>query len=178
MSTIGATCLTLLDWMKRKDPNGQTAKIIELLSQRNDVLSDIMWKEGNLPNGELTTVRTGLPDVYYRLLNRGVAPSKSHTAQITEATSILEARSEVDCKIADMSSNVGEFRLSEARPFLEAMNQKTAITLFYGNSLTNPEQFNGLSVRYALTTATNGNPCWCPATSRSASGRTSSRPAP
>jgi len=142
--------------MKRKDPNGQTAKIIELLSQRNDVLSDIMWKEGNLPNGEITTVRTGLPDVYYRLLNRGVAPSKSHTAQITEATSILEARSQVDCKLADMSANVAEFRLSEARPFLEAMNQKTAYTLFYGNSLSNPEQFNGLAVRYALTTAANG----------------------
>jgi hypothetical protein len=156
MSNLGATALTLVDWMKRKDPNGQTAKIIELLTQRNDVLSDVLWKEGNLPNGHQTTVRTGLPDVYYRLVNKGVAPSKSTTTQITEGTSILEARSEVDCKLAEMNGNIASFRLSEAKPFLEAMNQKTAYTMFYGNTLVNPEQFNGLSLRYASTSAGNG----------------------
>lgn len=156
MSTIGSNVLTLTDWMKRKDPNGQTAKIIELLTQRNDVLGDIVFKEGNLPNGHETTVRTGLPDVYYRLVNQGVAPSKSTTAQITDATSILEARSQVDVKLAEMNGNLADFRLSEARPFIEAMNQKTAYTLFYGNTLVNPEQFNGLSLRYNSLSAASG----------------------
>ena len=156
MSTIGSNVLTLTDWMKRKDPNGSTAKIIELLTQRNDVLSDMMLKEGNLPNGHQTTVRTGLPTVYYRLVNQGVAPSKSTTAQMTVATSILEARSQVDCKLAEMNGNIADFRLSEARPFLEAMNQKTAYTLFYGNTLVNPEQFNGLSLHYNSLTAQSG----------------------
>ena len=39
--------------------------------------------------------------------------------------------------------------------FLEAMNQEMASTLFYGNSGTNPEEFNGLALRYSSLSANN-----------------------
>ena len=63
MATIGATVLTLADWAKRLDPDGKTPTIVELLSMTNEILLDMLWKEGNLPTGERTTVRTGLPTV-------------------------------------------------------------------------------------------------------------------
>jgi hypothetical protein len=95
-ATVGASVATLLDWAKRVDPDGGTSAVAELLSQSNEILTDMQWKEGNLPVGERVTVRTGLPTVAWRLLNQGVAKSKSTTAQIDEACGILEARSEID----------------------------------------------------------------------------------
>ena len=155
-SALSALSLTLTDWAKRLDPDGSPARVIELLTQRNEVLKDVTWMEGNEKMGHVTTQRTGLPDVYYRLINQGVSSSKSTTAQITEGISILEGRSQLDVKLAEMSSNPGALRLSESMPFLEAMNQKTATTLFYGNTTASPEQFNGLAIRYSSLSAGNG----------------------
>jgi hypothetical protein len=156
MAVKGVTALTLADWGKRLDPNGKIDKIIELLSQTNPVLEDMLIVEGNLPTGHRTTVRSGLPSATWRLLNYGVQPSKSTTVQITDAIGMLEAYAEVDKSLADLNGNTSEFRLSEDRAFLEAMNQQMATTLFYGDSSINPQQFMGLSSRYSSKTAGNG----------------------
>lgn len=155
MAAVGGTVLTLADFAKSLDPNGRVATVIELLEQTNDVLMDMLWKEGNLPTGERTTVRTGLPTVAWRLLNQGVAGSKSTKAQIDEQCGMLEAWSEVDKDLAELNGNTPAFRLSEARAFIESMNQEMAQTLFYGNSGLAPEEFTGLSVRYSSLSATN-----------------------
>lgn len=157
MPTINGTVLSLLDHAKRRDATGKTAKIVELLSQSNQIVTDAVWKECNDGTTELTTVRTGLPSVAWRMMNAGVAPSKSTTAQIREATGMLEAYSEVDVALAKLNGDEREFRLSEASAFLEAMNQEAAQTLFYGNAGTAPEEFTGLSPRYSSLTATNGS---------------------
>jgi len=156
MAALNSNVLTLADWAKRLDPDGKTASIVELLSQTNEVLSDMLWVEGNLPTGHRTSVRTGLPTVAWRLINNGVQPSKSTTAQVDEACGILEAWSEVDKDLAMLNGNTATFRLSEAKAFIEAMNQEFVSTLFYGNSGTAPEEFTGLSIRYSDPTATNG----------------------
>ena len=156
MATVGATVLTLADWAKRLDPSGKAASIVELLGQTNEVITDMMWKEGNLPTGDRVTVRTGLPTVAWRLLNKGVSKSKSRTAQIDEQCGIMEARSEIDQKLVELNGNQASFRMSEAQAFIEAMNQEMAQTLFYGNSGLAPEEFTGLSIRYSSSTANNG----------------------
>ena len=155
MATLGTNVLTLADWAKRLDPDGKVPSIVELLSQTNEILTDMLWMQGNLETGHRCTVRTGLPTVYWRLLNQGTQPSKSTTAQIDESIGILDAWSEVDKDLAELGGNVNSFRLSEATAFLEAMNQEMASTLFYGNSSTDPEEFNGLSLRYNDLSAAN-----------------------
>lgn len=155
MAVKSTTALSLADWGKRVDPNGKIDKITELLSQTNTVLQDMPFVEGNLPTGHRTTVRSGLPSATWRLLNYGVQPSKSTTVQITDACGMLESYSEVDKSLADLNGNTGEFRLSEDRAFLEAMNQAMATTLFYGDTSVNPQQFMGLSSRYSSLSAGN-----------------------
>lgn len=155
MATIGSSVLTLADWAKRLDPTGKISLIVELLSQTNEILTDMLWREGNLPTGHRVTVRTGLPTVAWRLLNQGIQPSKSTTAQIDEAVGILEAWSEVDVDLAMLNGNTAAFRLSEAQAFIEAMNQEMAATLFFGNAGIDPEEFTGLSVRYSDLGADN-----------------------
>lgn len=156
MATIGNDVLTLIDWAKRLDPDGKVPTIVELLSQTNEILTDMQWREGNLPTGHRTTVRTGLPTVAWRLLNNGVAPSKSVTAQIDDSCGMLEAFAEVDKDLAELNGNISSFRLSEARSFLEAMNQEMATVLLYGNTAVTPNKFLGLAPRYNdLTNAAN-----------------------
>ncbi len=155
MAGLGSNALTLADWAKRVDPDGKTPMIVELLSQTNEILSDMLWVEGNLPTGHRTSVRTGLPTVAWKLLNQGVQPSKSTTAQIDEACGIMEAWSEIDKDLAELNGNTASFRLSEAQAFIEAMNQEMAQTLFYGNASISPEEFTGLSIRYSSLSAVN-----------------------
>lgn len=148
-ATLSTGALTLLDWAKRKDPDGKTPRIAELLSQRNSMLDDMLFIEGNLETGHRTTIRTGLPTVYWRLLNQGVPPSKSTTAQVDEQSGMLEAWSEVDKDLATLGGNVNSFRLSESKAFIEAMNQEAAQTLIYGNSGIAGEEFTGFAPRYS-----------------------------
>jgi hypothetical protein len=154
-ATLSTNALTLADWAKRLDPDGKTSTIVEMLSQTNEILQDMVWREGNLPTGHRTTVRTGLPTVAWRLINSGVTPSKSTTAQIDEQAGILEAWSEVDKDLIILNGNEAATRMSEARAFIEAMNQEMASTLFYGNVGLAPEEFTGLAPRYSSLSAGN-----------------------
>lgn len=156
MATIGINSATLTDVAKRTDPNGKIAKLVEVLKLTNEVLEDAMWVEGNLPTGHRTTVRTGLPDVTWRLLNYGVQPSKSTTKQVDDTCGMLEAYGEVDKDLANLNGNTAEFRLSEDTAFIEAMNQEMARTLFYGDTTTEPEKFMGLAPRYNALSGYDG----------------------
>jgi hypothetical protein len=157
MTTLTATNPTLVDVAKRLDPNGKVDKIVELLNQTNEIITDATFVEGNLPTGHRTTVRTGLPTPTWRKLYGGVQPTKSRTAQVTDNCGMLEAYAEVDKALADLNGNTAAFRLSEDRAHLEGMNQEFASTLFYGNEGTEPEAFTGLAARYNSLSAENAD---------------------
>ena len=155
MAVLATTALTLADWAKRIDPDGNTPVVAELLSQSNEILMDAMFMEGNLPTGHRVTIRTGLPAVYWRSLNQGVPSSKSTTAQVDESCGMLEAYSRVDQDLALLNGNSDAFRLSEDSAFLEAMNQTQAQTMIYGNPASDPRQYLGLAARYGAITGAN-----------------------
>jgi hypothetical protein len=151
-----AGAVTLLDYAKALDPDGKVARTIDILSQTNEIIDDMLWMEGNLPTGHRTTIRVGLPTAVWRQLYAGVPPSKGIRAQVDDACGMLEARAEVDVDLASLNGNAQEYRMSEAGGFLESMNQSFAQTLFYGDTRTNPERFLGLAPRYSSLSATNG----------------------
>lgn len=157
MAVLGTGQLTLADWSKRLAPDGKIDPVAELLSQQNEVLEDAVFQEGNLPTGHRVTIRTGLPQVYWRALNVGVPTSKSTTAQVDEGCAMLEARSHIDARVLTLNNNSAAFRLSEDSAFLEAMNQEMAGKIFSGNTAVDQKQFTGLGARYSSTTAGNGN---------------------
>ena len=96
MATIGNLAITYADWAKRMDDNFKVANIIEILSQTNEILDDMFVMEGNLPTGHKTTIRTGLPQATWRLLNAGVLNAKSTTAQIVDTCGNLETYAVID----------------------------------------------------------------------------------
>lgn len=148
MTVLGSVLPTLENMAKRLDPDGKPARIAERLTAMNPVLDDMLWKEGNLPTGEQTTVRAGLPAVAFRSLNEGTPRSKSQVGQITEGAAQIAGTHQIDVSEARLSGDVPKYRLDEASAFMEAMNQTMASCLFYGNASTSPKQFTGLAPRF------------------------------
>jgi hypothetical protein len=156
-TTLGTENLTLVDWARRLDPDGKLANVAEVLNETNEVLDDMQWVEGNLSNGHVTTVRTGIPDPTWRKLYSGVLSTKSTTKQVTDVTGMLEARPYVDVDLAKMNGLAPEWRLAEERPHIEGMNQTMADTIFHGDTDLYPERFMGLHPRFNSLTADNGS---------------------
>lgn len=156
MATVGNTYLGLADLYKRQDGNKQIATVIEMLAEKNSILSDAVTVEANDGTSHLTTMRSGLPEATWRKLYQGVQPGKSTTVQVKDATGSLEAWSEVDAKLVKLAKNAGEFRLSEAKAFLQGMNNQMAEAMFYGNQDTNAAAFTGLAPRFNEIGAENG----------------------
>ncbi len=141
--------VTLNDFRARMGSLDKHRDIINVLAQSNPILEDMKFMEGNLPTGIQTTRWTSLPEPSIRRINRGVEPSKGTTEQIVDTCMMLEDRSLVDVKIASMQNDAREFRKAEDEAHVEGFGQKVAKVLFYGDSMTNPDEFNGLSVRYS-----------------------------
>lgn len=149
MSVIGNTYLSLTDAAKAKDPNGSTAKVVEMLTKTNSMLLDMPYVECNDGSQHRTTVRTGLPTVGYRQAYKGVTRSKSTRAQVTDGTAILAAMQEVDELILDLDSDPAGLMYTEAESFIESLNQQFATDLLYADLAANPEKFHGLGPRYS-----------------------------
>lgn len=158
MATINNTVMSLADLAKKTGPAQEILDTIEMLSQINDLTMDLPFREGNLPTGHMYNVRTGLPAVYWRLINQGVPNSKSRTSQATDVCGMLEGRSQLDVVLGELSGNVSKLRMDESKPFFEALAQEMGQTMIYGNQWLAPEEFTGLSPRYsAISGATNAS---------------------
>ena len=147
--------LSLIDLARRTDPNGDAADVAELLSQANEIYDDLVWKEGNTNTGHVFTVRTGIPTGSWRYLNAGIQSSKSTTAQGRVNCGLLEAQSTIDRELLEMADDQNKFRYEEDNAFLEGMAQTMAQQMFYGNALTNPAAFTGLSPYYNTAITAN-----------------------
>lgn len=166
MAEIGATNMTLLDHIKLLEPDGSVAEVVDLLTKRNSVLQDAVWKEGNLPNGHMTTIETGLPTLAWRKYNEGITASKGTTEQVTESTGMLEGLSKVDKKLANMNGNALAYRQTRDNQFLRAFKNDLSTALFYSSTKANPERIMGLTPRYDdyLTADNSENIVICDAT--------------
>lgn len=152
MATIG-TAVTLQDFKRREDNNGNIDQVIELLEDTNEILDDMLWVECNDGTGHKTTVRTGIPEATWRKLNYGVPSAKSTTRQVKDATGMLEVYAKVDKALAEINGNSAAWRLSEETAFIQGISNQLASTIFYGDSSVNPERFTGLTPRYLTPSA-------------------------
>lgn len=157
MASFSISNPTLADYTKSLDPDGSVARVIEVLSQVNEILDDMTWIEGNLPTGHRTVIRSGLPTPTWRKLYGGVQPGKSSRVSVTDNCGMLEAYAEIDKALADLNGNTSAFRLSEDKAHIEGMSQEVARTLFYGNEGAVPEAFTGFSPRYNSLAAENAD---------------------
>lgn len=145
----GSNLLSQIELLKRVDPQGNIADIAEVLNETNEILEDVVFKEGNLPIGDERTIRTGLPEIYWRRHNQGTPPSKSEVASVTETCAEMISRAQIDQSVLELNGMEAQFRATEETPFIEAMGQRFASELFYGDKKKEGEGFTGFSTRYS-----------------------------
>ena len=149
MALLAQQAFTLADYAARLGPNDRIGKIIEMMSQTNDIVSDALFLEANGVESHKTVRRSGLPQTYWRTLNRGVPRSKSQTVGVVDTMGMHEAWSVVDDDIVKINNDQNLFLLSEEMAFLEAMRQEIAKTMFYGNLEIEKASFTGLTAHYS-----------------------------
>lgn len=158
MPAIGNTYLDLLDVYKARDPDGGIAPVIEMLMELNPMLEDMIVEECNNGTTHRHMVRTGLPDVAWGKLYKGIPNSKGTREQVDDVTGFVEGRSTVDMRLMDLAGAAGAaLRLQEAQGFLESIAQEMQETLVYGDDATAPNEFMGLAPRFNSLAAINGN---------------------
>lgn len=158
--------MTLIDWAKKRDPEGKIMSIAYLLSQANELTAVMPFIEGNLPTGHKAAVQTGLPLPTLRRFYQGVAPSKSAMTTIEDTCAMQESRNEVDKDLAELNGDVNAFRLSEAMPHFEANTQLFAQQLLYGDTSVNKDGILGLTPRYNAIAASATTGGLVPATAQ------------
>lgn len=147
--------LTLADWGRRVNPDGNIDDMAATLSQCNDIFKDMLWRESNLPTSHRVTVQTGLPQGIWRRINQGVPFTKGTSAQAEFGIGMLEDYSRVDKKLAELNGNEGAFRMQEDNMHLEGLSQQMASALFYANSSVNPERPTGFATMYNTVSTSN-----------------------
>ncbi len=143
---------TLATWAKQMDPDGSVAMVINVLSEKNEVMQDIPWVEGNLPTGHLITQANSLPTPSWRQFNAGVTPTKAETAQYVEQCGMLDDESIVDIALAELNGNEAEFRAAQDKMKMEGYAQEFVQSVFYESITSNPDRIHGLAPRYSATT--------------------------
>lgn len=138
MAVVGNDVFTLAEYKSRTDADGKIVPITEMLERQDEFLDDIPWLYANGPSAHKTTVRAGLPSISHRRFNKGIASTRSATAQIEFGMCQAAARTELDVDLANLGGNAAAVRLSEAKPHLSAMGQTVADTLIYGDPVANP----------------------------------------
>lgn len=140
--------ITLQDYATRKGVDGNVQHIIKTLTQANGLTDNLKFVECNSGTSHLSTIETGLPEAYWRLLNQGVPTSKDTTKQITDSCAMLEVYAPIDKKLVDIQGdNKADYMLAKESRFLRGLSNQLERNFWYGSSV-NPASFIGLTARF------------------------------
>ncbi len=151
MATLTRDVPNITDISTRYTQDGKPLPIAEILTKRKPVFQDIPWVEANTTNGHRIGVETQLPEAVLRKLNAGVKPSTGKAADITEATAEFASLGQVDKVLAELSTNVSDFRVKKNGRHIEAIGQSFESQFFNGSKIQSAG-FVGLKERYADAT--------------------------
>lgn len=156
MATLTPTVMTYNEWALRLDPTGKTAYLINLLSQNNPMLSEMMAVPCQNGNSFEYTQVVKLPAPVRRSFNQGVAATQAAVAkQIATAVEYSDT-AQIDNSLASLNGNRNELRAREIMLHMQAMGQSVASDLWYSNNSTDPTAFTGFSNIYnTVSTATS-----------------------
>jgi len=156
MATIASNLYTLTDWVRSRNPDESQARIIDMLSQQNEIVKHLQFMEGNLTDGHQTTLAASLPSVAWNTVNGLITPSTVTTTQAKFRCGMLTTAMEVPKLIADLGGNPNAFRAARLPMYMEALAQEAASSIFYGDETLYPERFNGLTKYFnSVSTGTN-----------------------
>jgi len=149
MATIGNSFRGIIDHYASTDRNGNVIPAIEALHRLNPLMQDAHVVECNDGSGHISRIRTGLGDVAWGQLYKGIIQSKGTSMQVRDTTGFVERLATIDKRYLEKVKNPAAERADEANVALEAIAQDVQVNWFYADTATTPERFKGLAARYS-----------------------------
>lgn len=149
MAAKGAQFLTMADVAKSKDK--KIGAVAEVLKKTDQIIVDLPYTEMNMKTYHLETIRSGLPEVYYRKANQAIPSSKSTTEDRTFNGAHFESKSQIDKAVA-MRGGVDRIaynRWNQAKGHIQKHAQEHASLMFYGSPSDSTEKSPGLADVYS-----------------------------
>jgi hypothetical protein len=141
---------SLVEQAKRIDPNGDQARIVEVLNREmGEILTDAPWLPSNDIWVNKTTRRASLPTGQRRKLNQRITNSVSRTTEIMDVLGIIEDYCEVDAKLVRSMPSEAVFLSGEVDAFIEGIGQTVVSDILYSNTFMDPDAIHGLGPRLA-----------------------------
>jgi hypothetical protein len=147
---------TYSEWALRMDDTGKASYLINLLSQNNGLLADMLAVQCTSGNSYEYTQVTHLPSPTRRAYNQGVARTMGGVAKQIATTAEYADWSVFDDSLARLGGNLNDLRAREDALHMEGMSQEVASDIFYASKGTDPLSFTGWANIYnTVTTSTS-----------------------
>lgn len=156
MSTLTPGVFTYSEWALRHDPSGRLSTLVNLLSQNNGMLEDMLSVECQSGNAYEFTQVVKLPTPSQRSYNQGITATLAGVAKQIQTCAEYDDLITLDNSLARLGGTMADLRAQETALHAQGMSQKVAYDLFYANNATNPQSFTGFSNIYnTVTTSTS-----------------------
>ena len=146
------TYLTIAELIRREDPKGNLAQIIDVLNEENRILEDMTWLECNSGTYYEDTRTASEPAGSERAYDEGVNPEAGVSEKILEPTCLFNGLSEVDEKKFQHAPEPGAARLQEDGFFMRGLTKTFVSRFFDGNRATDQRQIMGINNRSRYST--------------------------
>ena len=142
--------------LQKLSKNNQVINLANVLSESNPILADMPIIQSNEQLGHTGVRVSSLPTPQIIKVGDGHDASKAEWDPFTESISLFKDRIDIPRDALRFQPNKGIDEYRRIRDLHEeGFGQGVANHLIYGTSVSNPEKFNGLAVRYNTPDATN-----------------------
>lgn len=155
MALITPGAFTYSEWGLRHDATGKISTLVDLLSQKNGIVEDMLTVECQSGNAFEYTQVVKLPTPARRSYNVGVPITQAGVAKQTAVCMEYADWVQFDASLAELGGNLAELRAQEVALHMEALSQTVATDLFYANRATDPTQLTGLANIYNTVNPAN-----------------------
>lgn len=152
MATLTPGAFTYAEWALRHDKDGKISTLVNMLSQANGVIDDMLTVECQSGNAFEYTQVVKLPTPSRRIYNSGVARTQAGVAKLVSTCSQYADWATIDKDLAELGGTLEQLRSQEVQLHMQGMGQLLASDLFYANRATDPTQFTGVANIYNTVT--------------------------
>lgn len=121
---------------------------VNVLVERDDMLQDAPVRESTLIDGEEFNITTSLPQPYLHQRGAGRAATKGQIQHAQEGVAWFTNQMRVPVEDLNETPDPAGFLSREEVKYLEGMKQSLVEMLIYGDTSSEPMEFNGLDVRF------------------------------
>ena len=141
--------VTLHDYalfLNRAEKTKPLGNIVALQAQTNRLFEVLPIKQCNQNTREVIPLQGDLPEIAWRILNKGTTPTVTRFKSASYTCGGLENIFQIDEKLVELCGR--DYVMAENQTHMAALGNKMAETFFYGDENKNPAGFSGLGAYY------------------------------